>query len=961
MKFRTKAIIIILSLICVIGISTIMVSRIISKDIIEHQIYNHLETTAHSRAHHIEAFLDKETKITLQLSESIVIQKLLVLSKMDKNYNNRLENVITRLKHSADINKEIYDIFVLDLNGVVIASNIEQRHGLDRSNDPYFINAKKGVYVKDAYYSRHFGGQPSLAISVPVFQDVANILVGVVVIRIKLDYLNDITTDRTGLGETGDIYLINKDGYMITPSRFIDDTFLKQKVDTENARNCLAHKDKRDIGHKAIKIFNDYRGVKVLGTYIFIKEMKWGLLAEIDEEEAFAPIAALTHTMVLILIVLFVGAIILALLISEAITKPIIELHHGTEQIIKGNLDYRVGTKSKDEIGQLSRVFDKMALNLKKSRQKLEEYSKGLKRKVKEKTAQLQKQLKKSEQQRIATQNILDDFDKANEDLKSEIAQRKIVQQELIKAREVALLASKTKTKFLASMSHEIRTPMNAIIGMSELLSETSLTPDQRQYVQTFKTAGENLLNIINDILDISKVESGQIELEKIDFDLEELLERTCEIMAIRAHEKKLDLTCYIEPQTPTQLNGDPVRLHQVLVNLVGNAIKFTEKGEVVLHVDKDPQNKKSGSLLFSISDTGIGIPEEKIETIFESFIQADSSHTRKYGGTGLGLTISKRLAEMMHGRMWVKSEVGKGSTFNFTAQFGIQVKPKKRRPLPKVNLQGLKTLVTDDNATNRLILRQTLSAWGAIVTEAENGEQALGELKRAKKADDPYRLVLLDCRMPGMTGFEVAEQIQKIPDLAQTTIMMLTSDRRKGDIDKCKDLGIASYLVKPIKKSDLRNAIARTLGKAKVIVEKPKVEHVAVSKDKRVLNLLLAEDNKDNRFLIQAYLKKTPYKIDIAEDGKIAVKKFKSNKYDLVLMDIQMPEMDGYAATKEIRAWENKKDVKPTPVIALTAYALKEEVQKSLDIGCTAHLSKPIKKAKLLQTIYDYTGGSKS
>ncbi|MCK4822339.1 response regulator [bacterium] len=962
MKFRTKAIIIILSLISVIGISTTMVSRILSKDIIEHQIYNHLETTAQSRALHVETFLKTEKEAIKQLSESIVIERFLSANKNDQDYNEKRNGVMRRLERTVKIEEYTYDIFVLNKNGIIIASSDKEDIGRDKHNDPYFLSGKQGAFIKDAYISSH-KNRKIIAFSAPILNKENTNLLGVVVARISTEELSKITTNRTGLGETGEIYLINKDGYMITPSRFIDDIFLKQKVDTENARNCFKDVELFSVEeheHEAV-LCKNYLGGNVLGVHAHIHEMNWGLLAEISEKEAFAPIARLTHTMVLILVVLFVGAIILALLISETITKPIIELHHGTEQIIKGNLDYRVGTKSKDEIGQLSRVFDKMALNLKKSRQKLEKYSKGLERKVKEKTAQLQKQLKKSEQQRIATQNILEDFDKANEDLKSEIAQRKIVQQELIKAREVALLASKTKTEFLASMSHEIRTPMNAIIGMSELLSETSLTSDQQQYVQTFKTAGENLLNIINDILDISKVESGQIELEKIDFDLEELLEKTCEIMAIRAHEKKLDLTCYIEPQTPTQLNGDPVRLRQILLNLVGNAIKFTEKGEVLLHVDKDPKNKKSGSLLFSISDTGIGIPEEKIETIFESFTQADSSHTRKYGGTGLGLSISKRLIELMHGRMWVKSKVSKGSTFNFTAQFEIQTKSKKRKPSPKVDLKGLKTLVIDDNATNRLILRQTLTNWDAAVTEIESGVQALAELKKAKKTNNPFKLVLLDCRMPGMGGFEVAEQIQKNPDLTQTTIMMLTSDRRKGDVDKCKDLGIASYLVKPIKQSDLRNAIARALGKAKTITEKPEVKRVTASKDKRVLNLLLAEDNEDNRFLIQAYLKKTPYKIDIAEDGKIAVKKFKSNKYDLVLMDIQMPEMDGYTATKEIRAWENKKGVKPTPVIALTAYALKEEVQKSLDIGCTAHLSKPIKKAKLLQTIYDYTGEVKS
>lgn len=962
MKFRTKAIIIILSLVSVIGVTTTIVSRTVPKDIIEQQIYNHLEAITQSRALHVETFLKTEKEAIKQLSKSIVIERFLSANKNDQDYNEKRNDIMRRLERTVQIKEYTYDIFALNKNGIIIASSDKEDIGKDKSNDSYFLGGKQGAFIKDAYISL-YKKRKTIAFSAPILNKQNTNLLGVVVARVSTEELSKITTDRTGLGKTGEIYLINKNGYMITPSRFIDDTFLKQKLDTENTRNYF--KDVELFGveehEHETTLCKNYLGENVLGVHAHIHEVEWGLLAEISEKEVFAPVARLTQTMVLILVVLFIGAIILAILISESITKPIRELHHGTEQIIKGNLDYRVGTRSKDEIGQLSRAFDKMALNLKKSGEELQKYSKYLEKKIKEKTTQLQKQLKNSEQQRIATQNILEDFDKANVKLNLEIVERKKVQQELIKTREVALQASKTKTEFLSSMSHEIRTPMNAIIGMSELLWETNLTPDQRQYVQTFRTAGENLLNIINDILDISKVESGQIELEKIDFNLNEIVEKTAEIMAIRAHAKNVELFYIIEPDIPMDLIGDPVRLRQVLVNLLGNAIKFTEKGEVVLHVDKDPQNKRPGSLLFSIADTGIGIPPAKMKTIFESFAQADSSHTRKYGGTGLGLTISKRLAELMNGSIWVESTVGKGSTFNFTAQFGIQAEPKEHEPICIIDMKGVKTLIVDDNATNRLILRHTLTNWSAVVTEVEKGRQAVAELKKAKKTHNPFKLVLLDCRMPGMTGFEVAEQIQKNHDLAQTTIMMLTSDRKKGDIDKCKDLGIAGYLVKPIKQSDLRDAIARALGKAKAIVEKPKVERITVSKDKRVLNILLAEDNKDNRFLIQAYLKKTRYKIDIAEDGKIAVKKFKSNKYDLVLMDIQMPEMDGYAATKMIRKWEKQKRVKSTPIIALTAYALKEEVQKSLDIGCTAHLSKPIKKAKLLQTIYDYTGEVKS
>jgi PAS domain S-box-containing protein len=541
----------------------------------------------------------------------------------------------------------------------------------------------------------------------------------------------------------------------------------------------------------------------------------------------------------------------------------------------------------------------------------------------------------------------------------SNILERKKREKELIETREAALQASKAKSEFLASMSHEIRTPMNAIIGMAELLWETSLTSEQKQYVRVFRSAGENLLSIINDILDISKVETGHIELENIEFFLDELLEKTGETLAIRAHAKDLELSYSINPDVLTALVGDPIRLRQVIVNLIGNAVKFTEKGEVVLRVENDKENKKPGSLLFSVSDTGIGIPEEKLETIFESFTQADSSTTRKYGGTGLGLAISKRLVELMKGRIWVESESGKGSTFYFTAQFGIQTEAKKRKPLPPVDMKGLKILVVDDNETNRLILRETLTNWDTQVTEAESGDLALDELKRAKSIGDHYELVLLDSRMPGKDGFQVAENIKKDPGLADVTIMMLTSTRRRGDIKKCQELGIASYLVKPIKKSDLQDALKTAIAKTEIASEEPEVAEIA--EIKHGLNILFVEDSEDNRFLIQAYLKKSPHRLTIAENGEIAVKEFKSDKYDLVLMDMQMPVMDGYTATTMIREWEKEEGIKPTAIIALTAYALKEEVQKCLDAGCDEHLSKPIKKATLLETINKYTRSDKT
>ena len=389
----------------------------------------------------------------------------------------------------------------------------------------------------------------------------------------------------------------------------------------------------------------------------------------------------------------------------------------------------------------------------------------------------------------------------------------------------------------------------------------------------------------------------------------------------------------------------------------MGNAIKFTKQGEVALHVENDSETDGDASLLFRVSDTGIGIPPDKLEAIFDSFSQADSSTTREYGGTGLGLAISRRLVEMMGGRLWVESEVGRGSTFHFTAKFEAQAEPQAPDDLSWKSVEGLKTLIVDDNATNRLILKETVGAWGISATEVEDGYMALAELDRARTAGQPYQLLLLDRRMPGMDGFQVADHLKDDLGILDMTIMMLTSDDRTDDIARCAELGVSRYLIKPVKRAALLQAVTAAVGVRRIADgEAGPVAETGVPLDQAALRILLAEDSPDNRLLVQSFLKKTPCEIDVAENGEVALGKFKSSSYDLVLMDMQMPVMDGYSGTRAIREWEVGEDARPTPIIALTANALKEDTQKSLDAGCTAHLTKPIKKARLLEVIGEHS-----
>jgi signal transduction histidine kinase/CheY-like chemotaxis protein/HPt (histidine-containing phosphotransfer) domain-containing protein len=844
-------------------------------------------------------------------NELRVVSKVQGLSQLERD---RQYSVLSELLLYQHVFEELV---LLDSQGQertrVSRSSLPSPNLGDRSQADEFVmpHTSNEVYYSPVRFEE-IRGEPLITIAAPLPNVRTGLVDGVLVAEVRLKPIWELIAGiQVSPGQS--VYIVDAQKKVLAHRN--------PSVVLRGTRFDAPNQDSIQLGLTGAKVVLAVSTVRLGGqTFIIVVEQEWA--------EALALAISTVRIILTLVVAMLVISGTLGFLSVRQIVRPIQTMATTAQAISAGDLSQQVHITRHDELGILAEVFNSMTTQLRG-------LITGLEQRVTERTASLQT---------------------ANAQLQQEIVERQRTELALQQAKDTAETASRAKAEFLATMSHEIRTPMNGVIGMTGLLLDTPLTATQQEYAETIRKSGETLLTIINDILDFSKIEAGKMDLEIIDFDLRTAMEDVLELLAESAASKGLELACWLHSDVPTWVAGDPGRLRQLLTNLVGNAIKFTERGEVVVRTTRVKESADTVLLRFTVTDTGIGIPPEVQGRLFEAFSQADGSTTRRYGGTGLGLAISQRLASLMGGTIGVESIPGQGSTFWFTIRLATRPLPGDAAAVTLPTLQGRRVLCVDDHATNRTILEAQLSAWGIRVDCVADGPTALARLRAAHADGQPYTLAILDYHMPGMDGLELAQAIKAEPILAPIRLVMLSSVSQRGQGATPQQVGIAAYLTKPLRQSHLYNCLRSVMGAATgPAFVSPGMRRQEAAQVQIHARVLVVEDNVVNQKVAGRLLENLGCRVDVAANGREAVNMLIQFAYDVVLMDCQMPVMDGFAATAAIRQHETSTG-QHVPIIAMTANAMQGDRERCLAAGMDDYISKPVKLDELVTRLRKWT-----